>query len=103
MLPFKQGVKFMAANITIAVRTNPYGVPFVWDNGRKAIHITATGSATADNDTGTLTVTQMSNPQSANVPGCSAAFSGGVLTLTSECSLGNGVFHGIVFSTPGDV
>lgn len=81
----------------------PNGVPFEWQNGRKVVFITATGSSTADNDTGAYTVTQMSNPSHAIVPGCSASFSGNVLTLTSEVSLTNGVFHGAIYSTPGDV
>lgn len=92
----------MAANITIARRDLANGaVEFI--GNRKVVYITATGSATADNDTGTYSVTDMKNPQHAIVPGCSASFSGTTLTLTSECALGNNVFHGMILSTPGDL
>lgn len=93
----------MAANITLAVRT-PRNKSVEWVAGRKMVFVTATGSATAENDTGTLALAgYMDNPEHANIAGCSVSISGTTLTVTAKGPLSNAVFHGEVYSTVGDI
>lgn len=93
----------MAANITLAVRALQNGAT-QWVNGRKVVYITATGSSTAEDDTGTLALASyMNNPQQASLAGCSVAISGTTLTATAKGPLGNAVFHGEVYSSVADL
>lgn len=93
----------MAANITLAVRT-PRNKSVEWDKGRKMVFVTATGSTTAENDTGSIDLSAyMGNPEHANIAGCSVSISGTTLTVTAKGPLNNAVFNGEVYSTIGDI
>jgi len=93
----------MSTNITIAARKGTNGNEYDWENGRKVLYITATGSSTQVDDEGSYTVTQMQNPSHAIIPGCSVSVTNKSIAVLAEVGLGSAVVHGAIYSTPGDV